>query len=348
MAIGTTLAIAGITAAATAGGAYLSGKAQKKAAGTAADAATQTAAQNTALAREMYNANAARLDPYAAGGMRAGNLLQGALGIGGGGALAGYPTGGVGGGALGGGTNPQTAWTEGALNAMLAVTGPKRSAKAMNIADPAARLRYLQSVAHPDERAAYQAYQAQNPMPSATATPAPATGTPATGTPAAGQTPTQGALEAFNAFKNSGNYQFLFDQGSKAVQMSALPGGGFDSGATRKALQNYGQNTAANFYGGWMDRLAQQQQLGMGAASALAGVGQNFVSQVSANNNSAGSALANSALMQGNAQANMWGGIAGGIGQAIGALGTSYGGGVPTGGYNGGIGGGNWARGNWG
>jgi type II secretory pathway pseudopilin PulG len=317
------VAIAGVTAAATIGGAVLSSKAQKKAAGQAADTSAAATAANNALARDIYGQNAARLDPYAAGGMRAGNMLQGALGLGGGGAApAGYPT--TGGGALSGVANPQTAWTEGALGAMLAVTGPKRSAKAAAIADPAARLRYLQSVAHPDERAAFQAYQAQNPMPTATA-PAPATGTPATGTPAAGQTPAQGALEAFNAFKNSGNYQFLFDEGSKAVQMSALPGGGFDSGATRKALQNYGQNTAASFYGGWMDRLAQQQQLGLGAASALAGVGQNFVSNVTANNNSAASAAANAALMQGNARANMWGGIAGGIGQAIGALGTSYG-----------------------
>jgi hypothetical protein len=319
------VAIAGVTAAATIGGAVLSSKAQKKAAGQAADTSAAATAANNALARDIYGQNAARLDPYAAGGMRAGNMLQGALGLGGGGAApAGYPAMG-GGGALSGVANPQTAWTEGALGAMLAVTGPKRSGKAMAIADPAARLRYLQSVAHPDERAAYQQYMAQNPMPSATATPAP--GTPATGTPAAGQTPAQGALEAFNAFKNSGNYQFLFDQGSKAVQMSALPGGGFDSGATRKAITQYGQNFAANELGTYMDRLAQQQQLGLGAASALAGVGQNFVGQVSANNNSAGTAAANAALMQGNARANMWGGIAGGIGQAIGALGSSYGGG---------------------
>lgn len=330
MAIGTTLAIAGIGAAAGIGGAILSGKAQKKAAGQAADAATGAAQMNTALARDIYGQNAARLDPFARGGMVAGNALQGLLGIGGNTPLgAGAPAGGGTwgtGGALGGmGTNPQTAWTEGALGAMLAVTGPKRSAKAAAIADPAARLRYLQSVAHPDERAAYQAYMQQNPMPTATATPAPATGTPATGTPAAGQTPQQAATTAWDTFRNSTNYQWRFGEGNKALQMSALPGGGFDSGATRKALLEYGQNFAANELGTYMDRLAQQQQLGLGAASALAGVGQNFVGQVSANNNSAASAAANAALMQGQAKANMWGGIAGGIGQAIGALGSSYG-----------------------
>ena len=232
------VAVAGITAAATIGGAVMSNKATKKAASTAAGAASDASAANTALAREIYGQNAARLDPYAAGGMQAGNVLRGALGLGGGmaapaaGGAGGYPSGT---GALAGygGASPQNAWEEGALNAMLAVTGPKRTAKAMRLSDTASQLAYLKSVAHPDERAAYQAYIANNPMPTATA-PAPGTGTPATGTPAApGQTAAQGALEAFNAFKNSGNYQFLFDEGNKALQMTALGGGGFDSGASR-------------------------------------------------------------------------------------------------------------------
>jgi hypothetical protein len=48
---------------------------------------------------------------------------------------------------------------------------------------------------------------------------------------------------------------------------------------------------------------------------------------VTANNNSAGTAAANAALLSGSANAQMYSGIANGIGQIAGSLGSSFGGG---------------------
>ncbi len=70
-----------------------------------------------------------------------------------------------------------------------------------------------------------------------------------------------------------------------------------------------------------MDRLAQQQGFGLTAASALAGVGQNMVNNVTANNNAAASATGNAALVQGQNTANMYGQI----GSALGGLASSFG-----------------------
>lgn len=67
---------AGIAGAATIGGAVMGSKAQKKAAKSAAKTSAANTASNNALARETYNNNAARLDPYSANGLRASNALS--------------------------------------------------------------------------------------------------------------------------------------------------------------------------------------------------------------------------------------------------------------------------------
>jgi hypothetical protein len=77
-----------------------------------------------------------------------------------------------------------------------------------------------------------------------------------------------------------------------------------------------------------MDDLYRQEALGASTASALAGVGQNLVGQVSANNNNAASAAGNAALVAGQGAANNWNAVGAGIGQVAGsvagAMGSSY------------------------
>jgi hypothetical protein len=330
MPIGATIGAAVVGAGASIGGAVLGAGAQRDAARTASDTAAGAAASNNALSREIYGYNAARLDPTVQSGLRAGGALNGLL-------LGPAPAG-TGGGALGGGSGlpgpagmnftPEQQWAQGAINAMLPRISRSsvRNQLASMQNDPVGALNYLMTLSPPssDQYPLYQAYVGSNPRPAAgtPATPAtgtPATGTPATGTPATG-TPANGALSAWDQFRNSTNYQFRFDQGNKAVQMSALPTGGYDSGQTRKALTEYGQNFAANELGAYMDRLAQQQSFGVGAASALAGVGQNMVGQISANNNNAAGAAANAALVNGSATANMYGQIGGALGTAAGSI----------------------------
>jgi hypothetical protein len=63
--------------------------------------------------------------------------------------------------------------------------------------------------------------------------------------------------------------------------------GALESGAAMKAIDEYSQNFASNELANYMDQLYRQEALGASAASSLAGVGTNLVSQVSANNNNA-------------------------------------------------------------
>lgn len=125
--------------------------------------------------------------------------------------------------------------------------------------------------------------------------------------------------QAFNNYRNSTGYQFRFNEGMRALDAGAPV---LNSGARLKAALNYGQNIASNEFGNYLGQLANQQGVGLSGASAQAGVGQNYVNTVSANNNSAGTAAANAALMRGQATSNMWGGIASGLG---GLFGSSFG-----------------------
>jgi len=125
-------------------------------------------------------------------------------------------------------------------------------------------------------------------------TPAPA---PTTAAPVnQGQTAQEAANDAFDIFRNSTGYQFRLGEGLGAVNSNSFGEGVGQSGAALKALQEYGQNFASNEFGNYMGYLGNQQGVGLGAGSALAGVGQNYVSTIGANNNSAGTAAANAAL----------------------------------------------------
>jgi hypothetical protein len=156
------------------------------------------------------------------------------------------------------------------------------------------------------------------PSPVVTPTPTPAPVTPsATNNPA---TPTS-ALSAWQTFYNSPTYQVPLNEGLKAVNTKYAGMGALESGAAMKAINDYGANHAASTLGTYMDQLYRQEALGVSASSALAGVGQNLVSQVSANNQYAGDAASNAALVNGNAAAGNWNNIGSTIGQVAGAVG---------------------------
>lgn len=76
------LVAAGVAAAGTVAGSAISSKASKKATNRAVAAQQDMATQNNALQRETYAQNAARLDPFAAQGMQAGNAMNALLGFG--------------------------------------------------------------------------------------------------------------------------------------------------------------------------------------------------------------------------------------------------------------------------
>lgn len=153
-------------------------------------------------------------------------------------------------------------------------------------------------------------------------------------TPAAGSSAPNAAQSAWDTFKNSTQYQERLNTGLNATASKYAAAGAFESGAERKAINDYAQMFASNEIANYMDQLYRQEALGAQAASSLAGVGTNLVNQVSANNNNAGNAAANAALVAGQGSANNWNAIGAGVGQVAGAIGGAFGSSYGNSGYD--------------
>lgn len=139
--------------------------------------------------------------------------------------------------------------------------------------------------------------------------------------------PTGGAKSAFDRYRESTGYNFRQQEGMNALGSLYGGKGLFESGSAARSAIRYGQDYGSGEFGNYLGYLANQQGLGLSGASALAGVGQNYANNVSANNNSAGSAAANAALAAGSANGQLYGGIANALGGLAGGLSSSYGGG---------------------
>jgi hypothetical protein len=79
-----------------------------------------------------------------------------------------------------------------------------------------------------------------------------------------------GNTAATGAFQTSPGYQFNVDQQQQATQRGAAAGGMLASGNLLTALQDRSSGLANQEYGGWLDRLAQQSNQGLQAASGAA------------------------------------------------------------------------------
>lgn len=311
MPVGATIGAAVIGAGAGIYGSSQASHAQSQAAQTASGDQLAATEQNNQLATNIYNANAARLDPYSAMGLPAGGEFNALLGI----------------------ASPAAANPASAPPPLAPVgTGPA------GYTGPS--LEQIMGMQHDgipgNYQAAMAAYQAAQASPSNAAasiampSAAPAAATP-TGTPAATGTAapaSNNALAGFQTFYNSPTYQVPLAAGLKGVNTKYAAAGALESGAAMKAINDYAAGNASQALGTYMDQLYRQEALGEGASAALAGVGQNMVGQVSANNNAAASAAGNAALVAGNGTASMWNTIGSGIGTAAGsiagAMGSSY------------------------
>ena len=89
------------------------------------------------------------------------------------------------------------------------------------------------------------------------------------------------SASARNMFQTSPGYDFAFDEGMRATEGSAAARGSFQSGGTKKALQDRGMGLANQEYGSYLDRFL-----------GLANMGQNSAAQT-------GSFTAGSAARQG-------------------------------------------------
>lgn len=287
MAIGTTAAILG-SAVLGAGASIAGSKSNSKAINQATDASTAAARENNALTREIYNTNRGILSPFVNSGVAANGAINSLLGI---------PS-----------NNAGTA-TVGSLYAPANDTGyyggfGGTGGGALQLDAPLTGGYGGDGYSWAPQIDGYQQPQ-----------------TAAQGQPAPQQSNYQ---QAFDNYRNSTGYQFRVNEGQKALGAKWLAQGLGRSGAAAKSAMTFGQGIASDEFANYLAQLGQQQNVGLGAGSALAGVGQNFANTVSANNNQAASAIANGALARASNNNAMWGNIAGIAGQAAGAL-SSYG-----------------------
>lgn len=87
------------------------------------------------------------------------------------------------------------------------------------------------------------------------------------------------AEQAFQQYQDSTGYQFRLGQGMDAIEGSRAARGVLNSGATAKELTQYGQNMASAEFNNYLDRLGQQQQVGLNSAYQVASSGANAGSQ---------------------------------------------------------------------
>ena len=124
------------------------------------------------------------------------------------------------------------------------------------------------------------------------------------------------------------SYQFRVNQGNNAIQGSAAAQGGLLSGATLKALQNYGQESASQEYQNAYNRFNADQTNQYNRLSNLVGIGQNAAAQTGNAGTQTAQAIANNTMQGANSQAA--GTIAAGNKQAN-AFGTLLSGGLMAG-----------------
>lgn len=105
-----------------------------------------------------------------------------------------------------------------------------------------------------------------------------------------------GQRTALDNYANSAGLDYQIQQGNRAINASAAARGNLHSGATLKALQDRGQQIGATYFDRYLTQLQNVSQQGLGGANALAGVGSGYANAVSANNDSAASAVGNAAL----------------------------------------------------
>lgn len=133
-----------------------------------------------------------------------------------------------------------------------------------------------------------------------------------------GQTPSvaprTSPMDGFKNYIANSDYGFQFGEGANQINSGYAGRGVLQSGAAMKGLEGFRQNLQSGYRNEYMDRLGGQAQMGLGAASAQAGVGQSFANNVTNLNSQNANALASAAI----AKANNSTGLINGLGQTFG------------------------------
>lgn len=298
---------------ATAGATVVAGSKNASAINKSTEAQTAGNAQSLAMQERVYGENKATLAPFVGTGVAASNQINALLGL----------------------STPQPQQpTQGALGAFQtptnaltgmggALSGPNFAGYVQNNPDVQNEFQRVGARFGNDASAFGQFHWQNYGQNEGRALPQFGQASPAS--PAPGATP-QSALAAFDQYRNSTGYQFRLREGMNALNSGYAGRGVLQSGAAIKGALDYGQNIASGEFGNYLNSLQTQQNVGAGAASAQAGVGQNFAGNVTNLNTANANALASGAV----ASANNTNGIIGGL---TNALNTGIGAGVGVGAF---------------
>jgi hypothetical protein len=98
-------------------------------------------------------------------------------------------------------------------------------------------------------------------------------------------------------------------EGTQAVTNNKAVSGLLHSGSALKDLTKYGQSFATDYRNDYLGQLTQQQGVGASAASAAAGVANNYSSQVQGNNSTNATNVGNAAIAKANGTSSFLSGI---------------------------------------
>lgn len=126
-----------------------------------------------------------------------------------------------------------------------------------------------------------------------------------------------GSDPRFSDFYDSPDYSFRFAEGQRAINANRATNGLMQSGSTLKALQAFGQNTAAAEYGNYFNRLSSLAGIGQAANSANQQAGQNYAANT-------GNALMQNARNLGSSYQQQGAANAQGINSLFGAAGYAW------------------------
>ena len=272
-------------------GSVASASSQKSAANKAAQVATDTNATNNALARDIYSQNKGALAPFMQRGNTAGSYLNAMLGLPSNGAAT-YNMGGEQGQPT---QQPNQAMQYGEDYGYSPMQYGGRDS-GNDYRGEITNSRFFPQRTGPTAQGGYGAKA-----------------------PVAGGVSMDEAQNAFGNYIKSSDYGFQFATGANQVNSGYAGNGTVKSGAAMKGLEDYRQNLQAGYRGEYMNALGNQQGVGLSGANALAGVSTNFGNTIAANNNAAGNAAANAALVKGN---NGIGNVISGIGGNLFGYGT--------------------------
>lgn len=275
-------------------GGVISSSATSGAANKAAKVSSDTTASNNALARDIYGQNTQTLAPFVQQGGAATSYINQLLGIqtaptaGTVSAPGAYNPGGAYNGGIVGNTRPEYAGTVGyGIASDLAFNGQGR--------DPNnAGGYYDRLVAAGGGQQPQGAVQGNQQL-------APGS-----------------ASNAFDAYRNSTGYQFRLGEGNRAITNNKAVSGLLNSGSALKDLTRFGQDFASNEFGNYLGQLTGQQGVGLSAASAQAGVANNFSAQVQGNNSTNATNQGNAAIAKANGTVNAVQGVLGTAGYLAG------------------------------